>query len=190
VRRDTNQIGWFKLEPFLVELASEQQVAAQHKSLTLLTNLEATRGLEAHIDRRRLGRLLSNLLSNAVRYTDSGQVGFSAAWQNVPSDQLAPISLPLGQTVASERVLVLSVVDTGTGISTEEQESIFHPFERGRAGKEGDSGGSGLGLAIVDRLVEELGLSLEVYSEYGKGSAFHLSLPSSILRTKQRASEQ
>jgi hypothetical protein len=190
VRRDTNQIGWFKLEPFLEELASEQRVAAQHKALTLLTNLEATRGVEVHIDRRRLGRLLSNLLSNAVRYTDSGQVDFSAAWQNAPPDPLAPITLPLGQTVAAARVLVLSVVDTGTGISTEEQESIFHPFERGRAGKEGDSGGSGLGLAIVDRLVEELGLSLEVYSEYGRGSAFHLSLPLSVMRTKQRAGEQ
>jgi two-component sensor histidine kinase len=190
VRRDTNQIGWFKLESFLEEIAAEQRVAAQQKSLTLLTNLEATRGLEVHIDRRRLGRLLSNLLSNAVRYTDSGQVQFSAAWQNAPPDPLAPITLPLGQTVASARVLVLSVVDTGIGISTEEQESIFHPFERGRAGKEGDSGGSGLGLAIVDRLVEELGLSLEVYSEYGRGSAFHLTLPSSVLRTKHRANEQ
>ena len=54
------------------------------------------------------------------------------------------------------------VLDTGTGISQEEQESIFQPFERGRAGKEDDSGGSGLGLAVVDRLVEELGLALEV----------------------------
>ncbi|HEY1861811.1 MAG TPA: HAMP domain-containing sensor histidine kinase [Gemmataceae bacterium] len=190
VRRDTNQISWFRLEPFLEELAAEQRVAAQQKALNLLTNLDATRGLEVHIDRRRLGRLLSNLLSNAVRYTEAGQVEFSAAWQNSVGDSLAPIALPIGQAVESVRVLVLSVIDTGTGITTEEQESIFHPFERGRAGKEGDSGGSGLGLAIVDRLVEELGLSLEVYSEYGRGSAFHLSLPSSALRTRHRASEQ
>jgi signal transduction histidine kinase len=42
--------------------------------------------------------------------------------------------------------------------------------------------GSGLGLAVVDRLVEELGLALEVYSEYGHGSAFHLLLPTTMLR--------
>jgi hypothetical protein len=190
VRRDTKQIGWFKLEPYLEELAAEQRAAAQHKALSLVTNLDATRSLDVHIDRRRLGRLLSNLLSNAVRYTDSGQVEFSAAWQNAPVDPQIPITLPLGQPVTPARVLVLSVVDTGTGISTEEQESIFHPFERGRAGKEGDSGGSGLGLAIVDRLVEELGLTLEVYSEYGRGSAFHLSLPATLLRARQRATEQ
>ena len=78
--------------------------------------------------------------------------------------------------------MALSVVDTGRGIPPEEQESIFQPFERGKAGKESDSGGSGLGLAVVDRLVEELGLELEVYSEYGRGSAFHLLVPAAILR--------
>jgi signal transduction histidine kinase len=78
--------------------------------------------------------------------------------------------------------LIISVEDTGVGISPEEQESIFQPFERGRAAKEGDSGGSGLGLAIVDRLVEELSLRLEVYSEYGKGSTFHLVIPVNMLR--------
>jgi signal transduction histidine kinase len=77
------------------------------------------------------------------------------------------------------------VVDTGAGISREEQESIFQPYERGRAAKESDSGGSGFGLAVVDRLVSELGLSLEVYSEYGRGSAFHLSLPAALLRASK-----
>src|SRR5439155_4513696 len=116
--------------------------------------------------RVRLGRLLANLLVNAVRYTHSGQVAFTAAWREEPG----------------ERALVLSVLDTGAGISQEEQESIFQPFERGRAGKDDDSGGSGLGLAVVDRLVEELGLALEVYSEYGRGSAFHLVLPERLIR--------
>ena len=84
--------------------------------------------------------------------------------------------------VAKSVPKVVSVVDTGTGISPEEKESIFQPFERGRAGKESDSGGSGVGLAVVDRLVEELGLNLEVYSEYGRGSAFSLVLPEAFLR--------
>ena len=67
-----------------------------------------------------------------------------------------------------EDVLALGVVDTGVGISEEEQESIFQPFERGWW-LERDSGGSGMGLAVVDRLVAELGLQLEVRSEYGRG---------------------
>ena len=84
----------------------------------------------------------------------------------------------------------LGVVDTGPGISEEEQDSIFQPYERGRAGKKaGDSSGSGLGLAVVDRLVEELGLTLDVYSEYGRGSAFHLAVPGAMLRQSQANTE-
>jgi signal transduction histidine kinase len=166
--------SWQALEPFLEALAAEQAVAAQQKSLALVTNVAATRSWEIYTDRIRLGRLLSNLLVNAIRYTRRGQVEFTGAWRE---DRTARNGgSPTG------RKLVLSIVDTGAGISMEEQESIFQPFERGRAGKEGDSGGSGLGLAVVDRLVEELGLELEVYSEYGRGSAFHLILPGAMLR--------
>jgi signal transduction histidine kinase len=174
----------FALGPFLRDLAAEQQVAAHSKALTLDLDLAAAQDVQIYIDRRRLGRLLSNLLANAVRYTDSGRVEFKAAWQIEPPTSIEPASLPLAATVEPARKLVLSVVDTGAGIPVEEQESIFQPFERGRAGKEGDSGGSGLGLAIVDRLVDELGLTLEVYSEYGRGSAFHLSLAAELLSVK------
>jgi hypothetical protein len=161
-----SRTDWFALEPFLQGLAAEQALAAQQKSLALASRLEVARGWEVCCDRVRLGRLLANLLANAVRYTTAGRVEFSAAWQEE----------------GDRRTLALGIVDSGTGISAEEQESIFQPFARGRAGKDSDHSGSGLGLAVVDRLVEELGLTLEVYSEYGHGSAFHLLLPEAMLR--------
>jgi signal transduction histidine kinase len=157
---------WFALEPFLSTLASEQTVSAQSKGLMLSTNFTELRGWEIYSDRVRFGRVLSNLLVNAVRYTPAGRIDFGASWRDD----------------AGERRLALSVLDTGPGISEEEQESIFQPFERGKAGREGDSGGSGLGLAVVDRLVDELGLSMEVYSEYGRGSTFDLLIPAVLLR--------
>ncbi len=160
------EAGWFALEPFLADLAHEQAIAARNKNLTLTTDLAACRGWEVHTDRIRLGRILSNLLVNAVRYTPRGSVAFSASWRDE----------------GKGRFLSLGVVDTGPGLTPEEQESVFQPFERGRAGRQGDSSGSGLGLAVVDRLVEELGVELEVYSEHGRGSAFHLLLPASMLR--------
>lgn len=166
--------AWFAVEPFLAGLAEEQRLAAEHKSLSLVANVAAARGWEVNCDRVGLGRLLSNLLVNAVRYTTTGQVEFTASWRDDRSGK--------NGSAGPGRKLSLSIVDTGAGMSLEEQESIFQPFERGRAGKEGDSGGSGLGLAVVDRLVEELGLELEVYSEYGRGSAFHLLLPAGLLR--------
>jgi signal transduction histidine kinase len=161
------EAGWFPLEPLLTSLAEEQAVAARQKGLALVQDLRAVRGWEIQSDRVRLSRLLSNLLSNAVRYTLTGRVEFCASWRQD----------------AASRQLCLGVSDTGTGISAEEQESIFQPFERGRAGKgDSSSGGSGLGLAVVDRLVKELHVSLELSSTVGRGSCFHLLVPAALLR--------
>jgi C4-dicarboxylate-specific signal transduction histidine kinase len=160
------QPSWFALEPFLRNLAAEQAVAARNKGLALVGNLEAARGWDIYTEPVRLGRLLANLLANAVRYTATGRVEFTASWQQG----------------ADGRTLVLAIVDSGAGFSQEDQDSIWQPFARGRAGKEGDSSGSGMGLSVVDRLVEELGLTLEGHSEHGRGSAFHLLLPERLLR--------
>jgi two-component system sensor histidine kinase EvgS len=166
--------SWLALKPLLMLLAGEQKPAAQRKAITLTTDFAAADGLEVQSHPVRLGRILSNLLSNAVRYTSTGQVRFVAAWRTDGAGQ--------------HQALALTVEDTGVGISAEEQESIFQPFERGKAGREGDSG-SGLGLAVVDRLVEELGLSLEVFSEYGQGSTFDLLIPATLLRPTQGAAD-
>ena len=128
----------------------------------------ACQGWEVHTDGTRLGRLLANLLANAVHYTQSGGVELKASWRDDEGGK--------------RQGLALVVSDTGPGISQEEQESIFEPFRRGKGGKESDSSGSGVGLAVVDRLVEELELALEVFSEYGRGSAFELILPLRFLR--------
>jgi signal transduction histidine kinase len=166
-RSSAAALRWFPLEPFLHALAEEQAVMARAKGLTLRVDLAAACGWAARSDPLRLGRVLANLLGNAVRYTPRGGVALRAAWR----DEVA------------QRVLVISVIDTGPGIAEDEQEVIFHPYERGRAGQEPDSGGSGLGLAIVDRLVEELGLRVEVESRPGRGSTFHLLLPAPLLRS-------
>jgi signal transduction histidine kinase len=157
---------WFALEPFLVALADEEAVAARQKGLLLLQDLRAVRGWEIQSDRVRLGRLLANLLANAVRYTPTGRVEIGASWRREDS----------------AHQLCLAVHDTGSGIPPEEQESIFQPYERGSAGLSDSTGGSGLGLSVVDRLVQELHLSLEVSSDVGRGSSFNLLIPAARLR--------
>jgi hypothetical protein len=161
---------WFDLTPLLAGLGAELVPAAQRKGIALNIQLDDIQGWEAYTDRNKLSRLVANLLTNAVRYTRSGKVNFSAQWRRDEK----------GRTEG----LVLAVEDTGVGISPEEQESIFQPFERGRSSKDSDAGGSGLGLAVVDRLVSDLGLTLDVFSEYGKGSKFDLLLPMQSLRSK------
>jgi signal transduction histidine kinase len=165
-RRVTN--NWFPIAPFLRAIATEQRAGAEAKDIRMHAEFHATEGWELYSDAVRLGRLLANLLTNAVRYTSAGRVQFTAVWRT-PSDSLPP-------------ALILKVLDTGAGISVEDQESIFLPFERGRAGKESDSGGSGVGLSVVDRLVDELGLTLDVFSEYGHGSSFEVVIPEKKLR--------
>src|SRR5262249_45945180 len=73
--------AWFPLAPFLLDLAREQQPSAQRKGLVLDTRLDAIHGWEIQTDRTRLGRLLANLLVNAVRYTPGGRVELNASWR-------------------------------------------------------------------------------------------------------------
>jgi signal transduction histidine kinase len=162
--------AWFALEPFLNALASEHVAEAQRKAITWVTDFDDAVNMEVNGDAVRLGRLLSNLITNAIRYTSQGEIRLTATWRH---------------NVGEDAIFVLGVEDTGSGISPEDQESIFQPFERGKAAKESDSGGSGLGLAVVDRLVEELGLTLEVFSEYGRGSKFEVLLPTNSVRSIQ-----
>jgi hypothetical protein len=166
------EASWFDLEPFLARLVREQVPAAKRKRLTFASDLAGVRDWQICTDRVRLGRLLSNLLVNAVRYTRSGSVTFTAGWRDENG----------------ARWLVLGVVDTGAGIAPDEQDSIFQPFERGQAARDDDSSGSGLGLMVVDQLAEELTLDLEVYSEFGRGSVFRLVVPPELLRIAPRSS--
>jgi signal transduction histidine kinase len=165
---------WFALTPFLTALVEEHRPHAERKAIRIEMDLSAAVALEIEADSVRLGRLLSNLITNAIRYTSQGEVRFLTSWRR-----------DLG---GRSTALALGVEDTGPGLSPEDQESIFQPFERGRAGREGDSGGSGLGLAVVDSLVEELGLTLEVFSESGQGSKFEVMIPIEHLRPMQPSS--
>lgn len=106
-------------------------------------------------DRLRLQQILTNLIGNAIRYTDTGQIQIRS-W-----------------TIASD-LWAIAISDTGTGIQLEDQARIFEPYERGDH-HNGDS--TGLGLAIVSRLVKLLHGSIDLQSQSGKGSTFTVIFP-------------
>jgi signal transduction histidine kinase len=114
-------------------------------------------GLMVRSDPMLLLRVLGNLVSNAVRYTETGGV-------------------LVGVRKRGEHCLI-DVVDTGSGISQSERETIFEEFYRGAAAAGGSHTGLGLGLSIVQRTVLTLGHSLFVNSELGRGSTFRLQVP-------------
>ncbi len=109
-----------------------------------------------HADEKRLRQILINLLANAVKFTDSG-------------------SVTLRVTYARE-IAVFEVEDTGIGISEEDVERVFLPFERSDSANQRKEVGTGLGLAISNMLAHIMGGELTVTSTLGKGSIFKLRL--------------
>ena len=145
--------------PALVHSVLETiQPLATERNLRLTTDLkDVPKGVIT--DPFRLQQILTNLASNAVRYTESGSVTIVA--QTLPNDRWS-----------------LSVIDTGIGIEPADQMRLFEPFERVGAVKLPDS--TGLGLAIVDRLVELLQGNIYLTSQPRKGSTFTVIFPLEI----------
>ncbi|HMJ67688.1 MAG TPA: HAMP domain-containing protein [Cyclobacteriaceae bacterium] len=122
-------------------------------------------------DVQRLNQIIKNLLSNAFKFTEAGEVIlriFIAAkgWRK---------GNPYLDT--ADQVIAFSISDTGIGISSEKQQIIFEAFQQAEGSTSRKYGGTGLGLSISKGLAELLGGGIEIESEEGKGSVFTLFLP-------------
>lgn len=114
-------------------------------------------------DATRVQQVLTNLVGNALKFTDSGSVTLEAC--------------PLPPCRAGESRVLFVVSDTGCGIPDEKLETLFKPFVQASTGYARSYQGAGLGLSIVKRLVELMGGSIAVESEVGVGTTFHVALP-------------
>ena len=119
-------------------------------------------------DPHRLRQVLLNLVSNAIKFTEAGQVRLSCALTARPAEATEP---------ASTVWLRFTVSDTGVGIAPTALDKIFEPFAQATASTDREYGGSGLGLSISEGLVQLMGGTLRVCSELGAGSAFSFVLP-------------
>jgi PAS domain S-box-containing protein len=108
-------------------------------------------------DQRRVEQVLMNLLSNAVKFTEQGSIRVNCE--------------------ARDGILSISVEDTGIGIEPQHQADLFRPFHQIDTGLSRKHEGTGLGLSISKRLVELMGGSISLKSEFGKGSVFTVTLP-------------
>lgn len=109
-------------------------------------------------DEARLRQILVNLIGNAIKFTDKGQV-----------------VIRLGLKENEPGCLIVEVEDSGMGISPDDQKRIFEPFTQ--LGLQGGSKGTGLGLSITQQFVRMMGGTIDVVSDPGKGSVFRLELP-------------
>ncbi len=160
--------GKIKLEPtpvdllaFLKEIERNTTLMCQPRGnhFTLQTVGKLSEAI--FCDERRLRQILDNLLTNANRYTQHGQITLACSVKNFDATTIH---------------LLFSVSDTGVGIAPEEQDKIFLPFSRGTAGVASGIEGSGIGLAVVQQLVRLMGGDIQLESAPNQGSCFSFAL--------------
>jgi len=160
----TLNMAEYAIEGVVETVRSATESLAQNKRLTL--NTEVAKSLPIGLgDEQRLTQVLLNLVGNAIKFTDSGEVRVTAK--------------------AVNGHFAVSVMDTGPGIPEQEQKGIFEQFHQVDSSLTKAKGGTGLGLAIAKRIVEMHGGRIWVESSPGKGATFRMELPT---RTEFRKS--
>ena len=166
----------FTVEPLIQEAIRPFALKAHQKGLEFVCEIQP--GMPEYLmgDAVRLGQVLSNLVGNAVKFTEHGMVTVRAQMDTFEG---------------SDALIHFTVLDTGIGIPQHKQKAIFNPFSQADPSSTRRYGGTGLGLAIARHIVEMMSGRLWMDSEEGKGSTFHftvrLGLPAAGARTGQGA---
>ena len=147
----------FSVRSVVSDVATLLTPAATEKQLTLEVAVAEDVPVSLVGDPDRIRQLLTNLVGNAVKYTDAGSVHVEASVHDRGADDIG---------------LRLAVRDTGIGIASEQLERLFEPFEQGEGATWRRHGGTGLGLAICRQLVQLMGGDITVDSTVGFGSEF------------------
>jgi signal transduction histidine kinase/CheY-like chemotaxis protein len=160
----------YKTAGMISEIVNINKVRIGDKPVKLMLNISPDLPFELLGDELRVRQILSNLLSNAIKYTNDGTVVFAVTIERDTASVSAPTS---GN-------LCVTVKDTGIGIKDDDLKSLFAQYHQVDMKKNRSVEGTGLGLAIVNNLVELMGGSINVVSEYGKGSKFTAIIPQQI----------
>ncbi len=148
-----------QLNQFLEEIIQLFRIPAHSRNLNLVYQCKTALPPKVIVDEKRLRQVLINLLGNAIKFTESGDIKFTV--ETLKYAELAHIRF--------------AIEDTGIGMSKAQIEKIFLPFEQGGE-KSRNAEGTGLGLAISQRIVQLMGSEIEVKSTLGKGSVFEFIL--------------
>ncbi|MDZ4685065.1 MAG: ATP-binding protein, partial [Planctomycetaceae bacterium] len=146
---------------------------AEPKGLSLTLRTEGAVPRRIVTDPTRLKQILLNLVGNAIKFTERGGVTVALRWSDAPT---------------AEGRLQIAVIDTGIGLTKDQQNRLFKAFSQGDTSTTRRFGGTGLGLVISRRLAEMLGGDIAVQSEVGGGATFTISLPDAVAVEPQMAS--
>ncbi|WP_334031942.1 ATP-binding protein [Alteromonas sp. P256] len=159
---------FFEPESLLESVTSTMSVIAKDKNLTLYIDTNHLRFAQIYCDPHRLTQVLNNLLNNAIKFTEQGEI-----WVKVWSDIKPHVSY-----------LHIEVKDTGVGIAADKVDSLFEPFVQAEDTTSAKYGGTGLGLSICKQILSLLGGEISVSSVLEKGSVFSLDIPVEDWREK------
>ncbi|NRB39082.1 MAG: response regulator [Pseudomonadales bacterium] len=152
----------FNLRTLLGEFSSAMALRVQEKGLELVLDLKGVQHSMVVGDPSRLRQILTNLVGNAIKFTEHGEIVIRAGLREVAGDQL---------------IFYGEIKDTGIGIPAEKQAALFDSFTQVDASITRKFGGSGLGLSIVKQLCDLMEGGISVASEVGAGSSFEFSIP-------------
>jgi len=157
----------FDLDQVVHNVEKLLSVNAQRKQIKLVRSMTPDlRGAFFKGDPTRVGQIVSNLIANAIKFTEQGQITVGFFREAVPADAIDP----------SLSFLRIEVSDTGMGMSPEVLSRMFQPFSQADNSTTRRFGGTGLGLSICKQLVDLLGGRIGVRSVEGKGSTFWFTL--------------
>ena len=163
----------FDLHRLLGNTVKMMMVPAEAKGLLLSVHIAPELPYRLHGSEHHLQQILVNLISNAIKFTETGHI-----------DLTASLAGRQGDGVQTRRIR-FEVSDTGIGISPDAQERIFERFTQADESTTRRYGGTGLGITISKQLVELLGGEMGVVSELDQGSTFWLELPFSVLAEQE-----
>lgn len=153
----------------LNDLVNMVQNKAEEKGLTFELDVDRNIPRILHGDEIRIKQVITNILSNAVKYTKEGGIVFAITGRKSEDNK-------------DEIILHVSVKDTGIGIKKEDLNKLFGAFERIEEKKNRNIEGTGLGMAIAQNFLNMMGSKLQVESEYGVGSVFSFELRQQVVK--------
>ena len=147
----------YHLSSTINDLLNVIRVKAEDKGIALKFNIDNTLPTKLIGDEIRIKQCVTNILSNAVKYTEEGSVTLNVSYKKIDDESIS---------------LRFQVIDTGIGIKEEDIEKLYSPFERIEEIRNRSIEGTGLGMSIVKKLLALMDSKLEVKSVYGEGSDF------------------
>ena len=163
--------GWFSS----ADLSNMIEMRAGEKHLAFRVSVSEDIPAALFGDDVRIRQVLTNLLTNAVKYTQSGEISLRVSLLRKEKTE-----------TGEEAILHFEVADTGIGIKPEDMKKLFSEFERLETDRNRNIEGTGLGMPITQRLLSMMGAELKVESEYGKGSVFSFDLIQRVIEKQDK----